>query len=360
MEIKIRKDRMTKWERWEALLNYQQPDRVPVWSFGIGFNAVYTGLSIVDAYTNPAKVVESVETTTRDFGWQDLPYIGMASLGAWELGGEVRMPSSKYDQAPIVERIPINSIEDAYNLQVPADITKVGMVPAMLEAVRLQAEKGYPLITGMTISPWQLAANASGVERWMRWIMKNPEVPHMLMEKLVPFVAQLIKAYVDIIGADHSLIWVGGTATTSNQLISPKIFRDFYLPYQKLVHKQAKEVGLKHIFNHICGEQNRNLEYWAELDFGDPGFLSFGHEIDLEKAGEYFPKAVIIGNLEPAIIVMGTPEEVYQATKKVIEKGKRLGPHRFMFAPGCELPPRSPVENIWAMMQAVSDYGWYE
>jgi len=31
-----------------------------------------------------------------------------------------------------------------------------------------------------------------------------------------------------------------------------------------------------------------------------------------------------------------------------------------MLAPGCELLPRTPEENVWAMMQAVSDFGWYK
>ena len=66
-----------------------------------------------------------------------------------------------------------------------------------------------------------------------------------------------------------------------------------------------------------------------------------------------------MGNIEPAIIQTATPEEVYELTRKVIEKGKKC-PGGFMLAPGCELPPRAPEENLWAIMQAVSDFGWYE
>ena len=115
----------------------------------------------------------------------------------------------------------------------------------------------------------------------------------------------------------------------------------------------------RHFYCHICGEQNKNLPYWSQLDFGDPGFLSFGHEVDLATAAAYFPKDVIMGNINPAVLQTGTPEEVYELTRKVIEKGKRC-PGGFMLAPGCEMPPMAPEENVWAMMQAVSDFGWYE
>jgi len=360
LKINIRKDRMNKFERWQALMNHQVPDRVPFFSFGMGFSALYAGLSLVDAYSNAERVIEANAKTTGDFGWQDLPIIGMASMGAWELGGEVKMPSGEYAQAPSVIKTPINTIEDAQNLKVPDDVTKVGIVPTMLELARLQVERGFPVVMGMLISPWQVAANASGIERWMKWVMKKPDVAHSVIEKLVPFDIQLTEAFLNIIPKEKLLMWIGGTATTSNQLISPQIFKEFYVPYQQRLHTQAREAGLKHIFNHICGEQNKNLEYWAELDYGDPGFLSFGHEVELETAGSYFPKDVIMGNLEPAIIQIKTPEEVYEAAKVVLAKGMKLGGHRFIFVPGCELPPRSPIDNIWAIMQAISDHGWYE
>ena len=360
MKINIRKDRMNKYERWQAMMNRQRPDRVPVFSFGLGFSTLYAGLSLVDAYTNPARVIEGNAKTTGDFGWQDLPIIGYAGMGPWELGGEVKMPSGDWAQAPTTIRTPVNSPEDVDNLKVPTDVSQAGMVPLMLEGARLQVEKGFPIIMGMVIGPWQLAANSSGMEMWMKWVLKKPEVAHRFIEKLVPFDTRVIQEFLDIVGKDRLLMWIGGTATTSNQLISPAIFRDFFLPYQKQLNGHAKKAGLKHIFNHICGEQNANLEYWAQLDFGDPGFLSFGHEVELETASEYFPNDVILGNLEPAIIQTGTQEDVYQATRKVLEKGMKLGPHRFMLTPGCELPPRSPIDNIWAMMQAVSDFGWYE
>ncbi|MFC1920025.1 uroporphyrinogen decarboxylase family protein, partial [Chloroflexota bacterium] len=110
---------------------------------------------------------------------------------------------------------------------------------------------------------------------------------------------------------------------------------------------------------HICGEQNANLPHWAQLDYGDPGIVSFGHEVDLETASKYFPDVIIMGNVEPAIIQSGTPQQVYEATRVCIEKGRKH-PGGFMLMPGCELPPMAPEENVWAMMQAVSDLGWYD
>jgi uroporphyrinogen decarboxylase len=87
--------------------------------------------------------------------------------------------------------------------------------------------------------------------------------------------------------------------------------------------------------------------------------VSFGHEVDLETAAQYFPNDIIVGNLEPATIQTRAPDEVYEAAKAVIMKGKNL-PTGFIFAPGCELPPMAPQENVMAMTRAVNDFGWYE
>jgi uroporphyrinogen decarboxylase len=358
MDIKIRKDRMTKDERWTALLNRQPLDRIPVYGFAMGFFTVPRGLAIGEYYNNPEKAFNAATQTIAEFGWQDLPMIGYASMGGWEFGGDIKWPSSEFAQAPTVTRRPVNSEDDVYKIHCP-DVKMAGIVPLMMKLSRLQEQSGAILMGAMTMGPWSLANNICGSELLCKWTLKKPELVHEIQRRVLPFSVELLRYWADTFGTDRILPWVGGTAAATNQLISPKQFEQFYLPYMKELYNEAHKMGFKHIYCHICGEQNLNLPYFTELDFGDPGILTFGHEVDLETAAEYFPKDIIMGNIEPAVIQTGTPEEVYECTRKVIEKGKRC-PGGFMLAPGCELPPRSPVDNVWAIMQAVSDFGWYE
>ena len=141
-------------------------------------------------------------------------------------------------------------------------------------------------------------------------------------------------------------------------MISPKTFKEFGMPYVKEVHEKLIELGSKHIFKHICGEQNKNLEAWAEVPMGDPGFVSFGHEVEVEKAAEYFPKDVIVGNLEPAIIATATADEVYEASKKLIEKGQEV-PRRIHVRSGLRAAAMAPPENVKAISRALNDFGYY-
>ena len=61
---------------------------------------------------------------------------------------------------------------------------------------------------------------------------------------------------------------------------------------------------------------------------------------------------VIMGNVEPAVIQTGSPEEVYELTGKVIEKGKRC-PGGFMPGPGCEILLMAPEEIVWTIFPVV-------
>jgi len=59
------------------------------------------------------------------------------------------------------------------------------------------------------------------------------------------------------------------------------------------------------------------------------------------------------------VIQAGRPEKVYELARICIEKGRRH-PGGFMLGPGCEMPPKAAPYNVWTMMKAVSDFGWYE
>jgi uroporphyrinogen decarboxylase len=145
----------------------------------------------------------------------------------------------------------------------------------------------------------------------------------------------------------------------SNQVISPKYFETFLLPYQKELHEKILGMGIKHIFCHICGDQNLNLPYWTQVPMGNPGIVSFGHEVDLTTAVKYFGDTCIVaGNVEPAVIHAGTHEQVYRLAREAIEKAKDA-PRGFILMPGCGISPLTPPYNVFMLKKATNDLGWY-
>lgn len=354
------KSTMTDRERVETLLKREKPDRVPNWPyFNRGFSALYAGATVADAYNNPEVSLAAERKAAQDFGWVFFPEMAYASFGGWEFGGEIKWPDG-FSQAPSVSRFPVETEEDVWNLKMP-DVKSAGIVPLHIEFHKLSSQErldNEPFNVA-SVAGWSftMAACICGPDKLCKWVLKKPDAAHRLLKLASDYLIAYAQYFKDTFGID-GVLPIGGEPVASNDLISPKMFEEFALPYLKDVQEKVLAMGYQTTHVHICGEQNQNLPHWAKIPFGDPGIISIGHEIELEKAAEYFPKDIIMGNLEPTIILTSTPEEVYEASRKVIEKGKKL-PSGFIFGPGCELPPESPPENVMAMTKAVNDFGWY-
>ena len=131
------------------------------------------------------------------------------------------------------------------------------------------------------------------------------------------------------------------------------------LPFQKELNEKALSLGLRSLLLHICGEQNRNLPYWAQMSFGDAGIASVGREVDIDTAIEYLgDKCIIAGNIEPSLIQTSASEDLYELCRITIEKGKKA-PRGFILMPGCEIPISTPSYSIYTMVKALEDFGYY-
>jgi uroporphyrinogen decarboxylase len=356
-EWRLRGDKMTSQERMDALLSGKSVDHVGLFLFARGFCAHNAGITLGDFYADPQKSFESQIWVAQMYGQDEGPKFGFASSAAWDFGGEVNMPSSEFDQTPKVVRYPVEAEEDIGDLELP-DVKKAGMTPLNMAFSRLQKEAGFARTIGIG-SPFLYAASICGIEKLARWMIKKPELAHRLLRVATDYGLRLSKYWVDTFGAEN-IEFRTSTPTSSNQVISPKQFREFSLPYLKELHEKVLDMGVSHMYTHICGDQNQNLPYYVEVPFGDPGIVGFGHEVDLTHAIEILGDAcVIVGNVDPRVLLTGTPDEVYHLSRACIEKAK-FAPRGFILGSGCELPPRAPPSNVWAMRKAINDFGWYE
>jgi uroporphyrinogen decarboxylase len=357
VDWRFKGDKMTSKERVDALLKGQPVDHVGLFLFARGFCARSTGVSLNDFYTNPKKSLEAQIWVAQMYGQDENLKFGFASAAAWDFGGEIKMPAGEFDQTPIVTRFPVESEEDIRHVEMP-DVKTTGMNPLNMDFCRLQEKAG--LVRTMSIgAPLMYASNVCGLERMSKWMIKKKESAHHLLRLVTDYCISLAQHWVDTFGAEN-IEFRTSTPTSSNQVISPKQFREFSLPYLKELHERVLGMGAKYIYTHICGDQNLNLPFYAEVPFGNPGIVSFGHEVDLTEAIECLgDTCIIVGNVEPRVLLTGTPDEVYELSKECIEKAK-FAPRGFMLGTGCELPPVALPCNVWAMRKAINDFGWYE
>ena len=188
---------------------------------------------------------------------------------------------------------------------------------------------------------------------------QRPFPCHHLLRLATEHRIQVLEYWIETFGVDRIRVQ-NQSGMDSNYLISPQAFEEFAFPYVEELHERILSMGVRSIYCHLCGDQNLNMEFWEQVPFGDPGMVSIGHEVDITVAIKYLgEKSIIFGNIEPALIMLGTPEQIYESCRIAIEKGKKA-PRGYVLMAGCELPVMTPPFHIWVMMKAISDFGWYE
>lgn len=350
-------EEMTHAERMDALYNRRPTDRVPFYHRGYGFSAKNSGFAIADIYEHPQASYDAQVRTAEQYDSDGEPFYTFVSYGAWEFGGEIEWPVDRFASGPSIAKRPISRPEDLDELVLP-DPRTAGSVPKMMEFAKLQEANGSQ-IAFICGSPFTHAANLCGVTEFMKWIIRKPAYVHKAMRLMTDHILSVAQYFIEEFGPGRVLAR-SAAPSESNSLISPKQFAEFAVPYLAELHTKALQMGAQRIYIHICGEQNLNLPEWQKVPFGDPGLLSFGHEVELQKAAEMFPDQIICGNVDPQIVAKGDPETVYQACERVIKEGKKYAPGRFLFMGGCDLPASTPAYNIYLMEKAVKEFGRYE
>lgn len=350
------RETMTSGERMAALMSGERPDRVPVIPFLFGHCAVVCGEPIASVFSDPEQSFRCQLLCQEMYGYDGGPLYAYASAGGWEFGGEVEFPLKKYSGATVVTRTPIQTEEDVHALRVPEDVSKAGALPIALGLARRQAEHGLP-VTLQIGAPLTWAGSVIGEERMMTWLIRKPDLVHIVLEKVSEFLIKVAEHYVKEFGADRLLAF-HGAATETNKLISPKQFETFSLAYLMKINRRVLELGITSLFIHICGEQNKNLPYWQQVPVTKQTIMSFGREVSLTTAMEAFPEQIIAGNVDPTLIQEGKPEEVLAQARECIETAK-YHPGGYVLMAGCDVPPHAPPVNVFQLVKAARQYGRY-
>lgn len=345
---------MTGRERIEALYRREPTDAVAYIHRGYGFCAKNVGFPVADIYESPEKSYEAQVRTIEQYDSDGTPFYTFVSYGAWEFGGTIEWPDDRWGSGPIVKSRPIKAAEEVFELELP-DAKTAGAIPKMMEFARVQEARGDP-IAFICGSPFTHAANLCGVQEFLSWIAEDPKAAHHAMRLMTDHILQVAEYFIGTFGKGRV---IARSAAPTDGLVSPKTFKEFALPYLEELHSKVLEMGAKSIYCHICGDQNHLLELWKEVPFGDPGMLSFGHEVDILRAAEVFPEHIICGNVEPAIIARGHPDQVVEQCRLAIEKGKQC-PSGYVLMGGCELPPSTPPYHIYLMSKARQDFGFFD
>ena len=141
-----------------------------------------------------------------------------------------------------------------------------------------------------------------------------------------------------------------GNSSEGCSVISPAMFRQFAKERETRLAADLKARGIPYLC-HICGDVNPILSDLVET--GCPAF-----ELDWKTAASRVfeiahGKFTLSGNVDPALFVTGTPEEVYAASRKVCDIFRGKG--GLVLCSGCALGPNTKSENVQAFVRAARD-----
>jgi uroporphyrinogen decarboxylase len=354
-------DKMTPIQRWNALLNGDPIDRVPVFPLSLGHAAIINGYPSVGAlYEKPEVCYQCEKVAIELYGYDQPITIFPPGYNSAEWGSKILHPyNPKMGSVATLDPI-VKTPDDVEKLEIPDPKTAYGYKELTAANKKAVAEKQMPLVILMGGWISSTCPQVCSVETFMRWLIYQPDVAKKLLAKTREFALRQAEHWVRELGADNFIPW-DGAPTDSNVLISPKQFGEFVLPSITELHNKVLKMGVRCFYIHWCSNHNGNIKagHVDKIPMGKPGIIQFGPEVDLKAAVERFGnRYIVMGNVDPPSMMLKTYEECLQLAKQDIEKGKP-SPNGYILGVGCELPPRAPPANVYALMKAAREYGKY-
>jgi uroporphyrinogen decarboxylase len=369
-EIEARRRRIEQTRRFEV------PDRIPVIpAIAHRFLIPHTGISFRDYYRDPETMLraqilaqkwlmEHIRTDAYSItgpwvgGWTDF----QNTFESGSLGCDIIFPD---DDIPWVGPGWVDTDADLRKLEAMDFIhtginarqiayRKAMMAVADRYPVRFKGGPVFypganPALTHTSDGPFGVAGDLMGQTELFIAVKERPE----FVKELLRIVTEKLIAYLDFCWEEEGLPVPKDLAWTDDLAVSlsADTYSEIVLPFEKQLrfHFDGR------LSLHMCGATDHLLEIFTH-DLAIHEFQGFGYQVDLHRVANVMGgKVVLIGNVNPMLIHAGTPAEVQEVTRRVIEV---LGPHRgLIIQDGSNIPPGSPLENINAMMEAAETYG---
>ena len=372
-EIEQRRVRLTKTKKFET------PDRVPVVpAIAHRFLIPQVGVKFRDYYNDPETMLrtqilaqkwlmENIKTDAYSItgawvgGWTDF----QNTFEAGSLGCEIIFPE---DDIPWVGRPWIKNDKDLKDLE-KIDFIHSGINLRQIEyrqrmmeicekyPVRFQGGEIFypaenPNLTHTADGPFGVAGDLMGITEIFTAVYERPE----FVRELMRIVTDKLIAYLDFCWQEEKLPLPKDFAWTDDLAVSlsEEVYRELVLPFEKKLRFHFDG----YLSLHMCGKSDHLLKTFLQ-DLEIHELQGFGYQVDLDFIASIMGgKVVLVGNVDPMLIQSGSPQDVLETCRIVIEKLAPLG--GFILQDGNNIPPGTPISNINMMMEAAERYGRYD
>lgn len=341
---------MTPRQRFQAALEMKEVDRVPLFYQHLGAASHLqkaTGIVTREGFEDPEKFAKLAMEAYRQFGFDNV----MAGWGDILIESQAHGVKWKFTDPrfyPQVDRyVPMDRVGSLR----PVDPMQDPHWSIMLKGARILMESiGHEVaVVGCIDSPMVIAMETISMENLMMTIFQDPTLAHYLLRTVTESSIAYLE-HIRKIGLEEVFIENG---SAGGEMISLRMYEDYDRKYLAEGLDWCSKLGLRSIV-HNC---SASPYYESEAELQPSAIHLHLTAIDVP---EMFSKlkgrlCVLAGIDHMTLLFKKTPDEVEAEVKRVMGLwGRDPG---FMIAPGCELPYKTPMDNLVRLKLATERYG---
>lgn len=354
-------------ERIRRAIELQPTDRTPTMVFLDAFAAVYTGAKLSKFSTSVFNTTDIMLQAYRDFPGFDAaeyssfsPKIVAAAFlskvklagkelpegSLWQIDEQERMTPEDYD---LILKMGWRKWRSTYWKE-RVGFTKFDMFKTIIGGMRGARKFRKAGVLAFSDIVWlppnEVLMGGRSMAKFLSDLFRMPDKVQAVMDVIYEESIEDLRSQVKM--AKPFAVFVGA-ARGGSSFMAPRLWNRFTWPYiQKGVEEVVKCGAYANL--HFDGDWVRDAARFREFPKKKCLWACDG-TTDMYAIKEALDGHMCIkGDVPPSLLSLGTPDEVYAYSQKVI---RDFGPTGFILAPGCTLPPNSKVENVKAMLAAV-------
>jgi uroporphyrinogen decarboxylase len=340
---------MSDTPRFLKALRGEPVDRPPVWlmrqagRYMPEYRAVREKAgSFLNLCRNPELCVEVTMQPIRRFGFDASILFSDILIPAEAMGAEVEFVAG---EGPKI-RNPFRDEADLDRFSVPEPREAAPYVFETVRGLREALPADVPLI-GFVAAPWTLlcymveGGGSKNFEHTKSLVLGRPELAERLIDKILDYSVAHATAQVE------AGVQVFQLFDTWAELLDRPAWRRFCLaPANRFFKRLRENVGPDVPRIYFSKGSAGQLPDLPEID---AEAISIDWRLDLPRARAALPDTVLQGNLDP-LFLYSTPQAVRKRTAELLAE---TGGKRHVFNLGHGILPKTPHENVDAMLETV-------
>ncbi|MCR4437403.1 MAG: uroporphyrinogen-III decarboxylase, partial [Eubacteriales bacterium] len=345
----------------------EKPDKTPMQFNAEAFCARQMGVKLSEFAVNAELSITTIincinmlgDIDVMDIGAMYAPILGTGNLAKVKIPGR-QLPEDSLWQVDETERMTVEDYDtildkgfEAFYDDFMVTRLEIDMhefheqLAKMAEGPQRYAEAGYVnSSTIMANGEVDFLTGGRTIPKFMRDLYRMPDKVYAVLDVIHEYNISFLKQQLQ---AGDAVTVFCGAGRGNCELYPPKIWERIVWKYYKGVADLVTEAGVA-VQWHMDGNYELGLPYFRELKKRTCLFCPDGLT-DIYKVKEVLGDMMCIrGDVQPALLVIGTPDEVYAYANRLI---RDMG-NGFVMGVGCSTPANAKLENVKAMIAAAS------